>query len=104
MSYYKVIYDFYINETLISLPNSFNHNITLISLEDNETIDSCYDKTVQIALDVFNNHIKSYQSNDGELQLTIDILNIEKEDIFFNKILLGKPKNYFSLTKNKPLI
>lgn len=103
MSYYKVIYDFYINNKLISLPNSFNHNTTLISLEDNETIDSCYDKTVQIALDVFNNHIKSHQSNN-ELSVTVDILSIEKENIFFNKILLGKPKNYFSLTKNKPLI
>ena len=103
MSYYKVIYDFYINETLISLPNSFNHNITLISLEDNETLDSCYEKTVQVALDVFNNHIKSYQSND-ELSITVDILNIEKENISFNKILLRKPKNYFTLIKNKPLI
>ena len=73
MSYYKIVYDFYINETLISLPNSLNHNIALISLEDNETIDSCYDKTVQIALNVFNNHIKSYQSND-ELSITVDMI------------------------------
>lgn len=103
MSYYKVIYDFYINETLISLPNSFNHNTTLISLEDNETIDSCYDKTVQIALDVFDNHIKSHQSNN-ELSVTVDILSIEEENISFNKIVLEKPKNYFSLIKNKPLM
>ena len=37
MSYYKIIYDFYVNDTLISIPNSSKHNTTLIPIYDTET-------------------------------------------------------------------
>lgn len=96
MSYYKIIYDFYVNDTLISIPNSSKHNTTLIQIYDTETIDNCYSKTVEVALDIFKNYINIFYKNNETVNITIDIIDIEKEDITVNKIPIIKTRDYFS--------
>lgn len=96
MSYYKIIYDFYVNDTLISIPNSSKHNTTLIPIYDTETIDDCYSKTVEVALDIFKNYVNRFSKNNETVNITIEIINIEKEDIDVNKIPIIKTRDYFS--------